>query len=152
MALNLNTVLVQALLGFVSTAGFAILFNVPRRALLICALIGTLGHGLRFVLISLGVVPEVATFCGSLCVGLVGAWPAHKLNLPRIVFTVTGIIDLVPGIPAYQVLVYFSRNDIAGGLESAVKAGLITGAIVAGLSTARILTDRQWSRSDSTHA
>ncbi len=142
-----ETVLLQLLLGFIATLGFAILFNVPHRALLLCSVIGSLGHTLRFGLVELGVSNVVATFGAALFVGLVGYLPARRLHLARVVFTVTGIISMVPGIPAYQVMAYFSRGDIAGGLDSAVKAGLIAGAIVAGLSTARILTDRAWSRS-----
>ncbi len=136
----------QALFGFVATTGFAILFNVPRRALLVCGLIGTAGHLLRFVLRGLGVSNELATFCGALLVGLVGYWQARRMYVPRLVFTVTGIIAMVPGIPAYEVIFYFNKGDILDGLQSAVQAGLVAGAIAAGLGTARIVTETEWRK------
>jgi len=143
---TLSDLLWQGLLGFVATAGFAILFNVPRSTLLPAALIGAGGHLLRFSMRGLGISNEVATFCGALTVGLVGYWQARRVHLPRLVFTVTGIISMVPGVPAYEVIVYFSKGDILDGLQSAVRATLLTGAIAAGLSTARILTETEWLR------
>jgi uncharacterized membrane protein YjjB (DUF3815 family) len=64
-----------------------------------------------------------------------------------LVFTVTGIISMIPGVPAYEVMVYFSKGNILDGLQSAVRATLVSGAIAAGLSTARIVTETEWLRS-----
>ncbi len=142
--MTITDLLLQSLFGFVATAGFAILFNVPRRALLVCGLIGTAGHLVRFMLRRAGVSNELATFCGALLVGLVGYWQAWRIRVPRLIFTVTGIISMVPGIPAYEVIFYFNKGAILDGLQSAVRAALIAGAIAAGLSTARILTETEW--------
>jgi uncharacterized membrane protein YjjB (DUF3815 family) len=35
--------------------------------------------------------------------------------------TVTGIISMVPGIPAYEVIFYFNKGNILDGLQSAVR-------------------------------
>jgi uncharacterized membrane protein YjjB (DUF3815 family) len=142
--MTLSDLLLQGLFGFVATAGFAVLFNIPRRVLISAALIGAVGHLLRFALRQVGISNEVATFCGALTVGLVGYWQARRMHLPRLVFTVTGIISMVPGVSAYEIVVYFSKGDILDGLQSAVRATLIAGAIAAGLSTARILTETEW--------
>src|SRR5262249_40564824 len=128
------------------------LFNVPRRALLPAALIGAIGHLLRFALRHFGISNEVATFLGALAVGLVGYWQARRVQLPRLVFTVAGIISMAPGVPADEVVVYFSKGDILDGLQSFVRATLLAGAIAAGLSTARILTETEWLRSSDTAA
>ncbi len=144
--LNPETILLQAIWGFIATFGFAVLFNVPRQTLLACALVGAGGHAVRYVLRSLGVSNEVATFCGATCVGLTGYLMSRYWHLPRVVFTVTGIISMVPGIPAYEVLMYFNEGDILGGLQSFVRAGLVTAAIAAGLGAARIVSDSDWRR------
>jgi len=138
---SLLDVFFQAVLGLCVTFGFAVLFNVPRDVLLPCTAIGAVGHVLTFSLRSVGVSTEVATFCGAFTVGLVGYLVAHRLQLPRLVFTVTGIISMVPGIPAYESIIYFASGDMLAGLQSAVRAGLIIGAIAAGLSTARLITE-----------
>ena len=140
-AITLPDILFQAALGFVVTAGFAVLFNVPRSALPYSALIGAGGHALLFFLRGLGLSAEGATFCGSFAVGLVGFGVARRMHAPRMIFTVTGIISMVPGIPAYEMIIYFVHSDTLNGLQSAVRTGLITGAIAAGLSIARLLTE-----------
>ena len=139
--LTLSDVLTQSILGLAVTAGFGILFNVPPENLVYCALIGAGGYTLRFALRAIGLSNEVATFCGSFAVGIVGYVAARRLQKPRLIFTVTGIISMVPGIPAYEMIIYFSRSDTLHGLESAVSAFLVAGSIAAGLSTARLLSE-----------
>ncbi|GAB4379505.1 MAG: threonine/serine exporter family protein [Elainellaceae cyanobacterium] len=141
---ELITLLPTGLLSFVATLGFAILYNVPRRALLPCAAIGMAGYLLRAILQDVGVAIDVATFFGALLVGLLGTIPAKRMQLPIVLFGITGIIAMIPGIAAYKVLVYLSHGDILGGLQSAVRAGFGVGAIAAGIGTARILTDPEW--------
>lgn len=139
------TALVQdAAFSLVGTFGFALLYHVPRKALLICSVIGMGGYVLRTLLHQLGMDLVAATFCGALFVGLLGALPARRLQLPLVLFAITGIICMVPGIPAYKVLVYFNQGDILGGLQSAIEAGFGVGALVSGIGAARILTDKEW--------
>lgn len=134
----------ETLLSFIATLGFALLYQVPRRALIVCAVIGMGGYGLRSILEQVGLDLPVATFFGALFVGLVGTFPARQSQLPLVLFTITGIICMVPGIPAYKVLVYFHQGDILGGLQSAVEAGFVVVALVCGIGAARILTDSEW--------
>ncbi len=143
---DLSTIFLQGVVGFLATFGFSVLFNAPRHTIISAGLVGAGGHILRYVLRGAGVSNEVATFAGALFVGLVGYWTAVRFNLPRLVFTVTGIISMVPGIAAYEVLVFFSRGDVSGGLQSGVRAILATGAIAAGLSLARFLTDPETAK------
>lgn len=128
----------QGFWAFVATLGFAVLFNVPSRMLLVCGLTGAAGHLCRRLLLEQGVHPVTAAFCGALVVGLIGYSQARLFRLPRLIFTVTGIIPMVPGVLAYETVVYFMRDDILTGVESAVQAALICGAIGAGLMTARL--------------
>jgi uncharacterized membrane protein YjjB (DUF3815 family) len=144
MYLSLNPLIQDVLLSFIGTLGFALLYQVPRRALLICAAIGMGGYGLRSLLIQLGLDLVFATFFGALLVGLVGTIPARRLQLPLVLFAITGIVCMVPGIPAFKVLVYFRQNDILGGLQSAIEAGFVVVALVSGIGAARILTDSEW--------
>ena len=140
----LISLLMQSILSFTGTLGFAILYNGPRQALLICAAIGACGNACRFLLMHLGIAGNVATFFGALLVGLVGAIPAKRMQLPMVLFAITGIICMIPSIAAYKVVVYFSQGDILGGLQSGVEAGFGVGAIAAGIGASRILTDAEW--------
>lgn len=142
--LDFSMLLREALLSFISTLGFAFLYQVPRKVLLLCASIGMGGYVLRSALHMLGLDLTIATFCGALFVGLVGIWPARRFELPLVLFAITGIICMVPGIPTYKVLVYFREGDILGGLRSGIEAGFSVVALVSGIGAARILTDSEW--------
>jgi uncharacterized membrane protein YjjB (DUF3815 family) len=138
--------LLQWLSALVVTGGFGILFNVPRRMLLPCGVIGAIGHLLHYMLRISGISNELATFAGALFVGLAGYWQARRIHSPRLAFTLTGIITMIPGIPAYEMVVYFSNNKLIDGLQSGVRVALLVGAITAGLSTARILTEIEYRK------
>lgn len=134
----------QALLSFIATLGFAVLYNVPRHALIWCSTIGMAAYLMQSILRSLGVSEPIAIFFGALLVGLAGSLPAKRLQLPMVLFVITGIICIIPGTSVYKVLVYFHQNDILGGLQSAVQAGFGIGAIATGIGVARIITDPEW--------
>ena len=142
--LDLSLLFRDALLSFISTLGFALLYQVPRKVLFLCASIGMGGYVLRAALQMLGLDPTIATFCGALFVGLVGVFPAKRFEMPLVLFAITGIICMVPGIPTYKILVYFRQGDILGGLQSAIEAGFSVVALVSGIGAARIITDSEW--------
>lgn len=142
--LDASILLRDALLSFISTLGFALLYQVPRQVLLLSASIGMGGYVLRSVLHMLGLDLTIATFCGALFVGLIGIWPARRFELPLVLFATTGIICMVPGIPTYKVLVYFRHGEVLEGLRSATEAGFSVVALVSGIGAARILTDSEW--------
>jgi uncharacterized membrane protein YjjB (DUF3815 family) len=125
--------------GFIATAGFGVLFNVPTRLLIICGFTGAMGHMWRRSLIAYGVHPAIAAFFGALIVGMLGYSQARMFHMPRAIFTVTGIISMVPGTAAFETIVYFLNDDIDGGVRSGVQTGLIVGAIASGLVAARLL-------------
>lgn len=142
--LELEKLALQALLSFIATLGFAVLYNVPRQVLVWCSTIGMGAYLVQSILKEIGVPEAVALFFGALFVGLVGVIPAKRMHLPMVLFAITGIICIIPGTAVYTVLVYFHQNDILGGLKSAVEAGFGIGAIAIGIGIARILTDLEW--------
>lgn len=139
--MRIEMLVLQGIMALMATVGFAVLFNVPPRLLIACGVVGVGGHLVRYSLLQSGTSPVLAAYAGALFVGLFGYAVSTRYKLPRLVFTVTGIITMIPGIPAYEVLLYFYEGDINGGLAAGVYAALITGAVAAGLSTARLLTD-----------
>ncbi len=132
------TLLQQGFWAFIATVGFAVLFNVPTRVLVFCGLTGAGGIMCRHALLDGGAHAVPATFCGALVVGLIGYVQARLFRMPRLIFTVTGIIPMIPGVPAFETVVYFMRDDTLTGVETAVEVGLLIGAIGAGLMTARL--------------
>jgi uncharacterized membrane protein YjjB (DUF3815 family) len=93
------------LLAAIPAVGFAMVFNVPQRALRWCALLGAIGHGSRMVMMSAGFNIEWATFLAALLVGSIGIqWSRWYLAHPKI-FTVAAVIPMFPGISAYTAMI-----------------------------------------------
>ena len=80
-----------------------------------------------------------ATFFGALAVGLV-APPVHRRNsVPRIAITVPGIIVMVPGLYAFEMIVLLNQGQILEALHAAGLCGFVTGAMAMGLAAARYI-------------
>ncbi|MCL5500695.1 Uncharacterized membrane protein YjjB, DUF3815 family [Phytobacter palmae] len=129
-------------LAAIPAVGFAMVFNVPHRALPWCALLGAIGHGTRFAIISWGFNIEWSTFIASMLVGSIGIrWSRWYLAHPK-VFTVAAVIPMFPGISAYTAMISAVKISHLGYnedlmillLTNFLKASSIVGALSIGLS------------------
>ncbi|HKS32609.1 MAG TPA: threonine/serine exporter [Enterobacteriaceae bacterium] len=129
-------------LSAIPAVGFAMVFNVPARALPWCALLGALGHGSRMVMMSIGLNIEWSTFMASMLIGCIGIqWLRWYLAHPK-VFTVAAVIPMFPGISAYTAMIsavkisHFGYNEdlMIALLSNFLKASSIVGALSIGLS------------------
>lgn len=129
-------------LASIPAVGFAMVFNVPLRALPYCALLGAIGHGSRFVLMHFGGNIEWSTFLASILVGCIGIqWSRWYLAHPK-VFTVAAVIPMFPGIYAYTAMISAVKLSHFGYTEplmimlvtNFLKAAFIVGALSIGLS------------------
>lgn len=130
------------LLAAIPAVGFAMVFNVPQRALAWCALLGAIGHGSRMVMMTVGLNIEWATFIAAILVGSIGIqWSRWYLAHPK-VFTVAAVIPMFPGISAYTAMISavkishlgYSEPQIIMLLTNFLKASSIVGALSIGLS------------------
>lgn len=92
--------------GIAFVVGFcwAILFGSPKRLLWVAGLLGGMGHCIRFILIQLDFGLITATLAGSVLIGLVGIYAAHKVDSPPVVFTMPACITMIPGMFAYKTM------------------------------------------------
>ena len=73
------------ILAAIPAVGFAMVFNVPVRALRWCALLGSIGHGSRMILMTSGLNIEWSTFMASMLVGTIGIqWSRWYLAHPKV--------------------------------------------------------------------
>jgi len=89
----------------IPAVGFALVFNVPVKALKYCALGGAIGHGSRFLMMHYGVPIEWATFFAATLVGMIGVHWSHKFLAHPKVFTVAALIPMVPGVFAFKAMI-----------------------------------------------
>lgn len=90
-------------LSFVVAVGFALLFNTPRRVLLVAGFLGGVGHCLRYFLhneCDVGIIS--ATLAGTVTIGLLGIPLSHRVHVPPVVFTMPACITMIPGLYAYR--------------------------------------------------
>lgn len=94
----------DAFLSFFVAIGFALLFETPKRALIIAGILGGLGHCIRFTMLQLDFGLVTATLCGTVFIGLTGIFCAHKIHTPPVVFTLPACITMIPGLYAYRTM------------------------------------------------
>ncbi|MGL5388073.1 MAG: threonine/serine exporter [Enterobacterales bacterium] len=130
------------LLAAVPALGFAMVFNVPVRALRYCALLGALGHGSRMLLMHFGMNIEWGSFLAAILIGVIGIyWSRWLLAHPK-VFTVAAVIPMFPGISAYTAMISvveishlgYSEALMSVMISNFLKACFIVGALSIGLS------------------
>ncbi|MDD9268005.1 threonine/serine exporter family protein [Paenibacillus sp. GCM10023248] len=129
----------QLITSFVSTAAFAILFNVPRSTIVQCGFVGMVGWLLYISLQRVSLDAIVATLIASFIVTVISQLLARIYKTPVIVFSVAGIIPLVPGGLAYDAMrnVVLNHYDVA--VQLAAKAFMLSGAIAMGLVFSEVL-------------
>ena len=126
--------ILQVLYGFLATAGFGITFGVPTNCLVasgISGVVGWLGY-----MIAIKIYPSTiaATFVASVLIGIMGEFFAKRLKNPSTIFTIPGIIPLVPGITSYRTI----KALIDGNNELALNLAILTVGTAMAISTGLI--------------
>ena len=89
--------------GF-AALGFAILFNVPQRALKVIWLIAAAGGITKLSLMQFNIGIVIATFAGASIVGVLSVYAAHNKHAPPLVFSIPSVIPMIPGAFAYRMM------------------------------------------------
>ena len=88
----------------IAAVGFAILFNVPLRTLLPIGIMGAIGGIVKFGLMHFGIEIVLASLVGATVVGIISIQMAHMKKSPPLVFSIPGVIPMVPGAFAYRMM------------------------------------------------
>ena len=131
----------------IPAVGFAMVFNVPQRALVYCAVGGAIGHGSRYLMMRFGLPIEWASFFAATLVGLIGVHWSHRFLAHPKVFTVAALIPMVPGVFAFKAMIAmveinhlgYSPELIATCMENFLKAMFIIAGLAVGLAVPWLL-------------
>jgi uncharacterized membrane protein YjjP (DUF1212 family) len=138
-------VALRALASFAGVLGFALMFNSPWKMAVGAASIGMVANVARLELIDAGFASQAAAACTALMVGVLAAYIAPAMKVPRITMSVPAVVIMVPGVTAYRAVYEFNSGATLEALASTVEAGLVIVALAIGLAVARMLTDRNWT-------
>ena len=131
--------IVQALLSFVAITCFGVIFNAPTKAILYCGFVGAVGWMVYYVLFEQGVDEVQASFVGAFVVSIVAHIFARRYRMPMIVFSVSGILPLVPGGIAYNTMRNIIELDYLTGMQNGMRAFMISGSLAMGLVFAEVI-------------
>jgi uncharacterized membrane protein YjjB (DUF3815 family) len=123
----------QLITSFIASGAFGILFNAPKSALIKCGFVGMIGWIIYTMLVELQFDLVMSTFIASFFVAIISQFFARRYKTPIIIFSVAGIIPLVPGGLAYDAMKNIVLNDYNMAIQLAAKAFMISGAIAIGL-------------------
>ncbi|WP_141430882.1 threonine/serine exporter family protein [Bacillus sp. 03113] len=129
----------QLVTSFIASAAFGVLFHVPKRSLLLCGFVGMAGWLIYYELEHKGIDMIPATVAAASFVSIISQIIAKKYKIPIIVFTVSGIIPLVPGGMAYHAMRRFVENYYIEAISIAAKAFMVSGAIAIGLIVSEVI-------------
>ena len=134
--------LLRAVASFAGGCAFAMLFNSPIRTVLAVGFLALGANGLRLALADAGMMLAPAAFFGALSVGLVALLVDRRFNVPRIAMTVPAVIIMVPGVYAFEMIVFFNHGQMLEALQASASCGFIVGGLAMGLATARFFGRR----------
>ncbi|WP_425313127.1 threonine/serine exporter family protein [Paenibacillus mangrovi] len=123
----------QMITSFIASAAFGMIFNAPKKALIQCGFAGMVGWLLYIWLQDIGFLRLTATVLASYCVTMISLIFAKIYRTPIIVFSVSGIIPLVPGGLAYDAMRNAVENQYDQAVQSGAEAFMMSGAIALGL-------------------
>ena len=109
--------LVQLLFSYLATVAFAIIINVPRKALNLAGWAGMMGWLAYWLLMEVGSGRMMANLVGAFVIGLCGIFFARYKKMPVIIFNIPGFVPLVPGAVAYQAVRATVLGDLDGALQ-----------------------------------
>jgi uncharacterized membrane protein YjjP (DUF1212 family) len=131
--------------SFLGVLGFALMFNSPWKMAIGAALVGMVANVVRIQLVEIGAAAQAGAAAAALIVGLLSAWVAPRLRVPRITIYVPAVVIMVPGATAYRSVFHLSNGDTTQALAFGVQAALVVIAISIGLAVGRMLTDATWA-------
>ena len=137
VALKSQTHWLSALAIVVNISCFGVIFRVPPGALIWSTFTGLAGLACFHNLIDTRAA-AAAPYVAAVAVGIVSLGFGRLSRLPSQVFSVPGIVSLLPGMLALNSFRYFASGDSNSGIDFTFQVAVTAVSIVFGLMTARI--------------
>ncbi len=119
--------------AFFATMGFALLYNIRRKNLIIASLCGAFSWMVYLIADGITNSLVIPYFISGISIALYSELAATIFKSPATVYLIPGIIPLVPGLTIYRTMEACLFGDIQGFAEGLVNTLKIGGAISLGL-------------------
>ena len=126
-------ILIETLVALIATLSFAVIFNAPRRELVLCGSTGALGWLVYRLLMEAGAGMAVSICLATLALTVASRGMAVARMMPVTVYLLAGIFPLVPGAGVFYSFFYTLRGDSATGSLQAGNTITAAGAIALGI-------------------
>lgn len=121
--------------SFITAFGFTVIYNIPRKNIVPAGVTGAIGWTTYFFLTNyFHAVEFVAAIIASFMIAFASQIFAKRTRTPVIIFTLPGLIPLVPGGLAYNMMRAFVEGDSNLGFQYATNTFLTAGALALGLA------------------
>ena len=104
--------IIQIVAAFFATLCFSIMFQVNRKELIFCGLIGAAGWAMNLFSLYQTHSAITASLLAALVVSILSNFLAVKRKNPVTTYQISGIIPLVPGAGMYRSAFYFIEDDM----------------------------------------
>lgn len=115
-----------------ATFFFGVIFCAPAKSMLVSSIMGGMGYVI-YDLCCEPVSMVMGYFLGTLFVSITAEIFARTMKMPAVIFTIPGVIPLVPGVGLYNTMRCFVYGDTLQGLEVGIEtlscAGVMAVAI-----------------------
>lgn len=123
--------------AWIASVGFALIINVPHRALDFCGISGACGWMIYWWGIQLGLGRLGSNLLGTFVIGILGIVFSRIKKCPVTVFNIPGIVPLVPGVPAYQAVRALVDGQLSEAEDLILRVAIVTIAIAMGFLLAQ---------------
>jgi len=146
----MTDMILQLVTAFVGSLGFALLFHVRGKKLILGSLGGLLAWGIYLLAGCFTDYEVVRYFVASVALTVYAETMARVVKCPATLFLVTASIPLIPGGSLYQTMQYFMLNDLdafsSQGLTTVALAVSIAVGMLFPTAVFRLLTKRRQER------
>ena len=123
----------QFIFSFLSTAGFAVFFSIPKDSIIKSGLAGALGW-ITFYVFSIYFKSTITgTFFAAIAVGMLGELLARHYKKPATVYIIPGIVPLVPGAGMYYTMLALVEKDFFEAANQGTETFFLAAAISIGV-------------------
>lgn len=136
--------IIQIITAFLGTFGFAALFNLRGKKLLIASLGGLFTWVIYVIVEKITANPYICGFFGSVALTLYAEIMARRYKTPVNVFLVSATIPLIPGSALYRTMECLMKQDIEGFAMESSYTLLFAASMSAGITVTTTVFRTMW--------